>query len=243
MAGKRMPSSTMRWILLLLLAACSAAGPGPVRHWGTLREALSEGRTAGRVDAAPRARPGVFGIGAAAALDGEITIFDGVLFVSRVRAGRVETSHPATAPAAVLITSQVPAWHEVRLTKDLDPPAFATFVAAQAFAVGIDTRRPFPFAVTGRLRRLKLHVLAGECPLHARHLGVTPTSPPFEQQFEEVSGRLVGIHAVDAGGVLMHHGTSVHVHAIVDSAVPYTGHVEAVGLAAGAVLLLPKVRV
>jgi hypothetical protein len=55
-----------------------------------------------------------------------------------------------------------------------------------------------------------------------------------------VQGRLVGSFARDAAGVLTHHGSWVHVHAIVDLDPIFTGHVESTGIAAGAVLRVPE---
>lgn len=234
-------------LLPLLLAACTAVraepetGANSLRCWGSMREALRDGRTEARIDAGTLAQPGVFAIGAAAGLDGEITIADGQVFVSRVRNGELETANAGAA--AVLIAAEVPEWTELAVTAEVDPSQFDEYLAARAAEVGLDAARPFPFVIDGGLRDLQVHVIAGECPIRARMLGVTMTCPPYERRFATTRGRLVGIHARDAAGRLTHHDTATHTHVILDHGAPFTGHVETVGLAAGSVLRLPAHRV
>lgn len=234
---------TSSGILIFALVSCAAA-PGDrgsnadaLRQWGSLREALRDGLTEARVDVGVVAKPGVFAVGAAADLDGEITIADGQVFVSRVRAGKIETG--SAGEATVLIAADVSEWTEVTVSEDVGPSQLDEFLAARAVEVGLDAARPFPFVVEGQLRHLKVHVIAGQCPIRARMLGARMTTPPYEQHFDVVRGRLVGIHARDSVGQLTHHGTATHTHAILGAPDAFTGHVESVGLAKGAVLRLP----
>jgi hypothetical protein len=230
--------------LALALPGCAAPAGArwrsdTVRVFGTLREALRDGETHARVDVATIASPRLVAVGAAAGLDGEITIKDGVCHVSRVRSGAVETRRSADVAATLMCAAEVERWQHVPVAADIAPAALDRFVARAAGTVGIDTRAPFPFVVEGELVALSMHVLAGECPIRAARLGIAPTSPPFERRFERVAGQLVGFHAEDGGGVITHHGSATHVHAIVPGDGGFTGHCDAVGVAAGAVLWLP----
>jgi alpha-acetolactate decarboxylase len=223
---------------LIALAGCAAA-PGTVRTYGTLREALRDGATQARVDVAEIAGPTLCAVGAAAGLDGEITALDGACWISRVRGGAVQTERSHQAAATVLFAAEVARWTSVAVEADVHPAALEAFVGECARAAGLDPNAPFPFAVEGELLAMDVHVLAGQCPIRARMLGLPVTSPPWRARFDRVRGRLVGIHARDAAGVITHHGSATHVHAVVEGDSAFTGHCDAVGIAAGATLRLP----
>jgi alpha-acetolactate decarboxylase len=210
-----------------------------VRTWGTLREALREGHTEARVEVDEVAGPRLVGVGAVAGLDGEITIVDGDCYVSRVRAGEVETVRSSDVAATLLFAADVSEWRTLEVAKPLAPGALEGFVEAGAAAAGLDTTRPFPFVIEGDLSELEAHVIAGQCPTRAAVSGEPLSSPPAYVEYGLVRGRLVGIWASAGGGVITHHGSAVHVHAVVEGDAPFTGHCDAVGVAAGAVLRLP----
>ena len=240
-----MKNATTPVLLALVLAGCTGSEPvsarGGVRTWGTLREALRDGHTQARVDVADIAKPGLVAVGAVADLDGEISIIDGICYVSRVRDGKIRTDRSSQVQATILFAADVRGWKAVAITRAVAPAEFEAFVTKCAEDAGIDTAEPFPFLVEGELLTMKMHVLAGECPIRARMQGVSMTSPPAHREFERVRGRLVGIHASGGGGVITHHGSVTHVHAVLTGDEVITGHCETVGIAAGAVLRLPAV--
>ncbi len=229
--------------LVLFLAGCAipepVSSPGTVRTWGSLREALRDGQTQARVDVTDIANSSLVAVGAVAGLDGEITIVDGACYVSRVRGGKIQTVRSNHVSATILFAAEVRRWKAIEVTEDVAPAAFEAFVTKCAVAAGIDTVDPFPFIVEGELLAMDVHVLAGECPIRARIQGVPMKSAPAQREFDRVRGRLVGIHASQGGGVITHHGSVTHVHTVLRGDEGLTGHCEAVGIAAGAVLRLP----
>jgi acetolactate decarboxylase len=233
--------------LALLVAACattdtptSAAWRGDVERWGTLREALRDGQDQARVSVDEVARKGVYAVGALEDLRGEVTVFDGEVWISEGRGKSATTTRgQAAAQATVLFAAEVGEWREVAVETDVDPSELDAWIARQAEAAGLDTTRPFPFVVQGGLRRLHMHVVAGECPIRARMLGRETTPPAYELHAETIEGRLVGFFAANASGILCHANSRTHVHALLEKDGGLTGHAESVGLAAGAVLLLP----
>jgi hypothetical protein len=66
------------------------------------------------------------------------------------------------------------------------------------------------FTVEGDFSRVRLHVINGACPMHARLKKITLSKEqrPFEAELERVSGTLVGVYAKDAVGKLTHPATS-----------------------------------
>ena len=244
---------------LPLLPACATHGtnaghadaagpPGRLAMWGTLREALRDGHDEGRVALADVVRPGTYGVGALAGLAGEVSVLDGEVWVSRGSAAGVTTTREAgDDQATVLFLADVETWSEHTVEADVDPSVLDAFIVERAREAGLDTDRAFPFVIEGWLRHLRLHVIGGECPMRARMLGATMQTPPYELHEPAVMGRLVGIHARDSSGIVCHAGSTTHVHAVVTQTRPgpgqnveLTGHVESVGLAAGAKLYLPR---
>ena len=73
----------------------------------------------------------------------------------------------------------------------------------------------------------------------AKMLGDEMDSPPYELHADSTVGRLVGIWAPESSGVMCHAGARSHLHVVLDEGDGLTGHVDSVGLVAGAVLKLP----
>jgi alpha-acetolactate decarboxylase len=233
--------------VLCLAAACAAPGTGgeslgEIRCWGTLREALRDGRTQARVDVASVAGKGVYAVGALAGLEGEVTVLDGEIWVSKgkIRPPATTRSATASAPATVLFAAEVPHWQDVEVEENVDPSVFEEFLEQAAARVGLDPGEPFAFVVEGPLTYLRMHVIAGECPMRARMLNKEISSPPYEKRVDRVEGRLVGIFATNAAGKLTHQGAKTHTHVLLSEGDGITGHVESVGIAAGSVLRLPQ---
>jgi acetolactate decarboxylase len=233
-----------RLFLFLALSACASVDPSPapgtVRAWGSLREALRDGDTRARVKLSALDGQHLFAVGAVKDLDGEITIVDGVCHASHVRDGRIRTERSSQVEATILFAARVPRWKTIAVTEDVAPAGFDAFIARHARNLGIDIAEPFPFLVEGELTQVDVHVLAGECPIRARMLGSEMKSPPLRKTYERVRGLLVGIHASHGTGTITHHGSATHVHAVLADGEGLTGHCDAVGIAAGAVLRLPS---
>ena len=92
---------------------------------------------------------------------------------------------------------------------------------------------------------VRLHVINGACPIHARlkKVEIPKAQQPFEAELKKVKGTIVGVFAKDAVARLTHPATSTHVHLLFAdpaSGEKVTGHVEQIGVRKGAVLRLPK---
>lgn len=193
---------------------------------------MRDGEHEARVSVADVARKGIYGVGALDGLRGEITIANGEVWITEGDVPRPVTHHDADAHATVLFVAEVHEWRAVRVETRVEPQDVDTYVKTQAQLAGIDVARPFPFLVDGALAPLRLHVVAGECPMRARALA-------FELEVDSVEGRIVGIYAKDSSGVVCHGGSNMHAHAVLEQDGGLTGHVEVFGIAAGAMLVLP----
>lgn len=243
------PAAAVLTLAVLTLAACRpsppAAAPQLVRY-GSLHEAVAQHHDQGRVElTGVLARPHFYGIGAVAGLQGEITVDDSTAVVTAVGADRhPEPVSPVGLQATLLAGASVAAWTDLTLDDDVPADRLDDTVAAAADGNRLDRAEPFVFLLDGRLTDLRLHVLNGACPVHARMQKITLDEAvrPFELETESLVGTVVGLYAEGAVGELTHPATSVHAHLVFDD--PATGrritaHLERFGLAAGTVLRLP----
>lgn len=227
-----------------LLAACAARPADPtLTSYGTLREALRDGRTGGRVALSELdLGPDSFGVGALAGLAGEITLDGGTAWITEPdgRGGLVTTTQPGAREATVLFVARCASWSEHVVERDVSPAELDAYLGGLVEQAGFAPGARLPFVVDGPLAEVHAHVIAGECPIRARMLEQPVTHPPFELRAARLEGRLVGLWARQAGGELTHMGSDTHLHLLWRHAgATATAHVESVGLAAGSVLRLP----
>lgn len=206
-------------LLVLLLAGCTTRPwNGEVSRWGTLREVLRDGDTRGRVRLDEVQGRGTVGVGALRDLEGEVTLFEGRVWVARPdERGEITAGQRDGDEAAFLAVADVPRWSDLRTDGPSDLGALESRLATLA-----DGRETMPFVVEGELRELDAHVLNGACPFAA---DPARRGEPVRFHREGVRGRLVGFFTTLPAGTLTHHGTRLHVHVILDEGA-VTGHVD-----------------
>jgi alpha-acetolactate decarboxylase len=220
-------------------------------QYGEMHEAIGKQQHYGRVQLNELVgRDHFYAVAALEKLAGEITIFDGKVIITRVDAnGKPQSQTNDSAlneNAAMLVGAYVPAWTEKEVTESIAPDKIEKFILESASEAGVDTAKPFAFTVEGQLTDVRMHVINGACPMHARlnRIELPSDRQPVEMEYDKVQGTLVGVFAVDSVGKLTHPSTSTHTHLILEngSAGSVTGHVEQVGVVAGSVLRLPLVK-
>ena len=147
--------------------------------------------------------------------------------------------------ATLLVGFHIDQWSKQTIAVDVKPDKLEEYIEGKAKDLGIDTSKPFPFVIEGTLTDLHLHVIRGACPVHSKRNGIEldEDSKPYHGHHESLKGTLVGIYAKDAVGNLTHPGTSTHTHVVYSQQDNnFTGHVESVGVASDATLLLPKIN-
>lgn len=238
----------------VLLAPADAVGwlpPGApraiaVEQHGAMREVLREGKSEARIALDdPALGPDAVGVGAMAGLDGEVTILDGQIWVVRVRDAGLTVTGPRPAPgdsAALLTLARVPSWSEAPLetTHPLEGDELEARIDRAAHARGVDTGKPFPFVIRAGVESLAMHVINGFCPIATdpATIGAEPWTLRVERPDDAI---IVGFYAPDAAGVMTHHGTSLHAHALLTHhGRTITGHIEELRIGPGAMLKLPR---
>lgn len=234
----------------LLASARTSGWTGSLLQYGQMREVVGEGHHQARVAFHDLTKePHFFGIAALEGLKGEGTVIDGRLTATGVSCCgnmvELDDEPSGTLKAALLFGAYVPSWSQHKVPKDLTGEELEKYLLELAGQRGLDINKPFPFLVEGDLSQVKLHVINGACPMHARLQGsqLHPDNKPFETEYPSVQGSVLGIFAKDAVGNITHPASSVHSHLVfVDpkSGQEVTAHIERLGIRAGAILKLPE---
>ena len=242
-------SFTLGVLTISALSSCQTTQRAPsteFARYGGMHEAIGQGKHHGRVSLAEVVdRPRFYGIGAIERLQGEITILDSEAVVTGVaRDGRPVPRSPADLQATLLAGQSVPVWTSVTLEEAVGHDGLDATIAAATELAGLDPAAPIVFVVEGALTDVRLHVINGACPVHARmkDLTLSEAERPFELEAETLAGTVVGVYASGSVGELTHPATSTHAHLIYEddrTGQRVTGHLERIGLSPGAILKLP----
>ncbi len=231
------PFSPVVMILTFIcLCSCSSTSEVAYKHeahavktWGSMREVLREGNTGGRVQLTEVVHAKSMGVGALAELKGEITVIDGVAFVSTFSDERPNsTGVPVTRraldsdQAALLVMAEVNAWKSVELAECSSYEELERKISHCLIQHHFDLFQPTPIRISGIAERVDFHVIAGSCPI-AEPEG----TPPWRGSVEGDPLELVGIYVEGSAGKLTHHQHNSHLHVISGS---LTGHVDALSL-------------
>jgi acetolactate decarboxylase len=243
-------------ILFLSTVGCSPTPPSPkvetaasalqqvdVQHYGLMREVMRMGKTEARIllsDAIEK--PHAFAVGALENLEGEIMVIDGDVWTARPDqdSGQILAGPNLTeGEAATLLTlAHVEHWQATILDSSSSIPQLEKQIASYASSQGIDTNQPFPVMIKGDASQLDLHVVNGYCPVAIDP--ATREAKPWRCATNEAKVTLVGFYARDSAGVLTHHTSCLHLHALAEiDGRTLMGHIDAVTLQPGAELFVP----
>ena len=213
-------------------------GPGYRLGWvGAQRDVLAGDLTA-RADVGELAsRPHCSALGPLAALAGEVTVIDGVPFVSTVAGGEAIVERSFACRACFLVYAEVPRWRWISVdgalsaVADLDP-----IVVRAAADAGIDPDAPFPFRCRGRAPAGTIHVLDKRDGLPHNPARHEAAKVHFELSHDDVES--IGFRSVRHQGVFVPGGSSMHIHLTARGG-RLAGHVDALQFNPGWGLALP----
>jgi alpha-acetolactate decarboxylase len=197
------------------------ASPPAFEQFGTMREVMHDGSTGGRVALAHVHERGCYAVGALAGLAGEVTVDDGVVYVERCPGSTPglgtfppDSPLPQDQQATLLSVARVAAWRDVPLADAVDDAALtAALAGALRNAIGAqqEQQQPVPFRVEGTVAELTVHCVRGQSPTDPADRSKLPWTRTTGQP---VSVTLIGFYAPGREGELTHHGTALHVHAL-----------------------------
>lgn len=217
-------------------------------QYGRMREVIGMQKHHGRIALAEAtSQPHLYAVGALEGLTGEVTVLDGAVVATTVDEAHqlqpVEVN--PERQATLLVGNHISAWTDHMVSKAVPSEEFDAYIEQLASQQGIDTSKPFVFTASGDFIDVRLHVIQGACPVHAKLHGteLSENEKPFEGSYSRLNGTLVGVFAKNAAGELTHPDTSTHTHVVFNeptSDARVTAHVEQTGLEEGAVIRLPK---
>ncbi len=179
-------------------------------------------------------------VGPAAGLDGEITVYNGEVFVSRIRRTGQLVQADLSTGGPFIAYGATTAWREVDVpmplssTKELED-----WLGQSLESLGLDPEKGFPFRIEGEVAELTYHVL--KRPRHANahtHRSHHKAKVSFQENNQQV--RIAGVWVASQNvGVVTHPGERTHLHVIVDHG-QGAGHVDALELEPGFRLFVPQ---
>jgi alpha-acetolactate decarboxylase len=236
---------------LAALAACHGSPPQPsapaappvFEQFGTMRDVMHDGSTGGRVALAHVHERGCYAVGALADLAGEVTVDDGVVYVERCPGATPglgtfppDSPLPQDPQATLLSVARVAAWRDLPLADAVDD---AALTAALRAAVG-EPQQPVPFRVEGTVKELTVHCVRGQSPTNVTD---REKAPWVRATGQPIPVTLIGFYAPGREGELTHHGTALHLHAVLLLEGRRTAaHVDQFRLLPGARLQIPAAR-
>lgn len=235
-------------VAIISLTGCHSGGPSEFVQYSSIRESIGHQDHVGRVSLesfSPEQH--FYAVGALEALDGEVTVIDSEVVVTSASPDACEPLAPAGRRAAFLAGQEVSEWTRVAVEDNVASDGFEAWLAREVADAGLAESTPFVFVIEGELQGVRLHVIRGACPVHARMHGITLDAEhtPLVQQRDRLAGVLVGVYAPDSVGQLTHPDSSTHAHVVfVDPATGerVTGHLEHTGVMSGAELRLPALE-
>lgn len=209
-----------------------------VKAEGEMRTVMLKGDLAARADtAALRGRKNLYALGPVEGLKGEVSIFAGKPAVATVRDGKPSVAED-WPKACFLVSAEVARWDKTEIPKGVESlEHLQAFVEKSAKAAGLDAAEPFPFLVTGTPKKVTYHIVWKTDGLpHTKELHAK-AKLPFGVEGRGVE--MLGFYSDKHHGVFTHHDTNIHVHFRTADGTD-SGHVDAVELAGGMSLHLPR---
>ena len=192
-----------------------------------------------------------FGVGAVAGLDGEITVYQGKPYVTKVRGASFTLDHGMNHGAVFAVWTQQSRWRDEPVPGEVKSYLeLQSFVKARAAAAGIDVTKPFPFLLAGAPSQVKWHI----------NVDLTEGKPITPELFAKSKANyvaknqpmdIVGFYSENHPGVFISAyapaikadsgvKNAIHIH-IVSRDGKAAGHIDDITLALGMTLRLPHI--
>jgi hypothetical protein len=234
---------TAFFLLMLSAGAPAADRPFNISVHGNFKRMLHAGDVSGKINLASlQVFSNSYGVGALAGLQGEILVWNGTILITPGESISGSTQPPqANDQAALLITAQVMEWEGLQVPGNMTLDEFERFLVDAASSIGIDTKKPFPFLLTGEITNYTWHVVTGAAKRHG--VGTMHQQGHAGNRIfsgGKIKGKLVGFYSSEElEGVISHPGERLHIH-FTDDEIKISGHLDTFGVRKGATLLLPK---
>lgn len=210
----------IRYALIFLLFITLTGGaplpkgtPVEVTYKGALRDIMHKGDLTAKADLVGfEGMEHLYALGALEGLKGEVLILAGKPYISTAQGEGLDISHSLSHKATLLVYSTVSHW-----IATLVPGRVSTYqqlekyVESAARKQGLDTNKPFPFLLKGRVKSIDWHVIdwkEGDTEhSHEKHIRSGPHGTLEGQDVE-----ILGFYSKHHHAIFTHHSTNMHLH-------------------------------
>lgn len=219
-------------IIIMVCFACESPKTHTVTHYGAMRDIMHKGDISTKVKIDTLDQVNLYGLGAVAQMQGEITVINGRTFVSKVDDSLAIQGSSENVKAALFVLSQIDQWDTLKVEGGDDLELLIASTLKERSTV-----IPTPFMVIGEPQMVSYHII-----------NLDPNSKDksdhkagaFTDTIKNRALTLLGFYADDAQGIYTHHDSGMHVHFMEESSF-LTGHVDDVVLGNNEFkLLIPK---
>lgn len=227
-------------ILIMSLYGCNnITWNNEVEYSGALKNVIINGDISAKEHLLKlKNRKNLYGLGAIGDLKGEIQIFNSKPFNTYVEKDQIAFDNTFTKSATILVYTQVKKW------KEIDVPAkihtrkqFEKYLEKRALAHGIDTKKPFPFLLSGTFKENTWHVInwdkADKVHSHKKH-----KKSGLYGKLQNENLDMIGFFSLYHTGIFTHHTTNMHIH-FKSTNGNYAGHSDDFILGKKMILKLP----
>jgi acetolactate decarboxylase len=208
---------------LLLLIAHTSFAQSQVHHTGSMSTMGKENFKA-TVLLDTLSKSHLYGIGPYGKMQGEITVLDGIPFISQADeqgSGIVTQNWNSEAP--FFVYAHVDQWISYPIKKSIKSVRDLQQVIEElATKNGYDSSTPFPFRIKGTITELTTHIVTPR----------SPDVPGYKQGRNQenytnknMKGELLGFYSQHHQRIYTHHDSFIHIH-FIDAKRKVMGHVD-----------------
>ncbi len=185
---------------------------------------------------------GTYAVGALGSATGEITVFDGNIYLSYGKAGANKTlNHIPKGESAMLLALIRPNTFvkPIVIPEDMIDLDFYDWLETEAISNNIDISKPFLFILNGTFKELTWHIVYGRNIIPPKADEKHYLMEKIFVRKEKEEGTIFGIYRKGKQGVFTHPGDNYHAHGIFFHG-SQAGHVDNFDLTKGMILQLAQ---
>jgi len=214
--------------LFILLLSCSTEikSISEVKWSGAMKNVMKKGELFGTIHLDTISnKKHLYGLGPIEYLAGEITVFDGKSYVSRVNADStmmVVQSFDVKAP--FFVYANVENWTPLEVPKTVvDLESLESFLTS----LPNSDEKPFAFKIEAEVEETNIHVV--NLPKHIKTVSSHDEAHQGQVNYivKDKKANLIGFYSAHHHAVFTHHDTNLHVHLITEDKKDM-GHVESI---------------
>jgi len=233
-------------LMIVLISSCKTEkneiNNFKVVYKGALKNIMHKGDITAKADLSKfKKTKHLYALGAIENLKGEIQIFNGKSFNSKVVDSTLLILNSIDNKATLLVYSYVDKWESIKIPDNITTyKQLESYIEQAAKKNKIDVNEPFPFLIEGKVKSFDWHVInwkEGDTEhSHQKHVNSGLHGTINNRKVE-----MLGFYSNSHHAIFTHHTTNMHIHVkTTDNKI--AGHVDGLILDKGMILKLPEVK-